>query len=70
MSQAEDLSDCLLHVLEVDIAPTNVGLPARPEGIPPISAVAICYDSSDQSSFQPVENLLRMCFSIFTRYVD
>jgi hypothetical protein len=56
------LSDCLLHVLEVDIAPTNVGLPAGPEGIPPINGVVICYDSSDQLSFQPVENLLRMWF--------
>lgn len=64
------MSDCHLHVLEVDIAPTNVGLPAGPEGIPPISGVVICYDSSDQSSFQPVENLLRMCFSISTRYFD
>lgn len=56
--QAEDLSDCLLHVIEVDMAPTNVGLPPIPEGDPPINGVVICYDSSDQSSFQPVENLL------------
>lgn len=55
--------DHILRVLEIDISDLDLtsgnvrGI--VPEGAPPIDGVVICYDSSESSSFDKVEAVLR-----------
>ncbi|TFK77078.1 ras GEF [Pluteus cervinus] len=61
----EEPPDCRLDVLEVDILVGQVSLDGFhwPEYFPRIDGIVICYDASNQQSFQPVEALLRECSS-------
>ncbi|TFK57283.1 ras GEF [Heliocybe sulcata] len=55
----------VLGLMEVDVPARNLDHvstsagPVWPGGAPDIQGVLICYDSSDETSFQPVERLLR-----------
>ena len=47
-----------IEVIEVDAQISNEGLVQWPQGLPPMDGIIICYDSSDKSSYHPVEALL------------
>ncbi|KZT30401.1 ras GEF [Neolentinus lepideus HHB14362 ss-1] len=55
----------ILGIMEVDVPARNLDHistssgPVWPGGAPDIQGVLICYDSSDDTSFQPIERLLR-----------
>lgn len=55
----------ILGVMEVDVPArsldhvSNTDCPIWPGGAPDIQGVLICYDCSDEQSFQPIESLLR-----------
>ncbi|KAJ3554551.1 hypothetical protein NM688_g3048 [Phlebia brevispora] len=55
--------DHILRVLEIDLAALDLredhASGIVPEGAPPIDGVAVCYDSSDRSSFEQVEVVLQ-----------
>ena len=59
------VSDRILRVLEIDIAALDLSDENShgivPDGAPPIDGVVVCYDSSEESSFDPVETVLRKC---------
>lgn len=60
----ENPPDCLLDVIEIDIPMSGgeVSLSGElllREDLPHIDGVIICYDSSDDGSFRPIEALLR-----------
>ena len=62
----------MLRVLEIDTEVLNLtnghGRGIVPEGAPPIDALVVCYDSSDSSSFEEVEVVLRKhCDSVYSR---
>lgn len=62
--------DHMLRVLEIDTEVLNLtnghGRGIVPEGAPPIDALVVCYDSSDSSSFEEVEVVLRKhCDSVY-----
>ncbi|KAJ8522522.1 hypothetical protein ONZ45_g898 [Pleurotus djamor] len=57
-------NDHPLYIIEIDVTPASLDPPstravAWPEGTPRVDGVIICYDSSDETSFAPVESLLR-----------
>jgi hypothetical protein len=54
----------VLEVIEIEALTTNGGLVIRPQGLPPIDGVIICYDASDELSYRPVEGLLSMLNSL------
>ena len=56
-------NDHPLYIIEIDVTPASLDPPstravAWPEGTPRVDGVIICYDSSDENSFAPVESLL------------
>ncbi|KAF5374764.1 hypothetical protein D9758_000275 [Tetrapyrgos nigripes] len=61
LTREEGSPDCPLIVIEVDITPPMLGISAvdyLPEALK-VDGVIICYDSSSEPSFKPVEELLR-----------
>jgi len=48
----------VLRVVEGDILSSTTDLPPWPSHLPPIDGVILCYDSTDQASFRPIEDLL------------
>ena len=55
--------DRILRVLEIDIVALDLTSEHThgivPEGAPPIDGVVVCYDSSEEASFDQVEPVLR-----------
>ena len=51
-------------MIEVEIQTTADSLLDWPQYLPPIDGVIICYDSSNKSSYQPVEGLLSECYLV------
>ncbi|KAH6917361.1 ras guanine nucleotide exchange factor domain-containing protein [Coprinopsis sp. MPI-PUGE-AT-0042] len=60
---SDSMPDCLLHVVEVDIAATTKLLPPMPQDLSALHGVIVCYDASTPASFEPVEPLLKECRS-------
>ena len=58
---SDSMPDCLLHVVEVDIAASTTALPPMPQDVSSLNGVIVCYDASTPASFEPVEPLLRQC---------
>lgn len=59
-------SDRILRVLEIDVISLDLSSDTHgivPDGAPPIDGVVICYDSSDEISFEHVETVLREPYS-------
>ncbi|EAU93003.2 hypothetical protein CC1G_06723 [Coprinopsis cinerea okayama7 len=56
---SESSADCLLHAVEIDVPSSITALPPLPKDLPALDGVIICYDSSNATSFQPVEMLLK-----------
>jgi hypothetical protein len=61
IARSENSPGCPLHVYEIDVPAESIHLKdfILPENLSAIDGVIICYDSSDEASFKPVEGLLR-----------
>ncbi|KAJ2920332.1 hypothetical protein MD484_g209, partial [Candolleomyces efflorescens] len=56
---SESLPEVSLLTLEIDIPQEITGLPPLPPDFPPLDGVMVCYDASNSTTFQPVEELLK-----------
>lgn len=61
IAHSENTPGCPLHVFEIEVPSESVDLDGFvwPSSLSTIDGVIICYDSSDEASFKPVEGLLR-----------
>ncbi|KAF9459923.1 ras guanine nucleotide exchange factor domain-containing protein [Collybia nuda] len=60
IARGENTPSCPLHVFEVEVATDlSDSKDSWPDNLSTIDGVIICYDSSNEASFKPVESLLR-----------